>query len=795
MLAVQQALGQTVESQQPVAPAEQLQEVTVTATRRATDISEIPYNISAIGGADLARTATTNLAQLASQIPGFNLEDLGARFSSDAIPIIRGLNASATDRQGLVSEQLPVGTYIGNSPVQGYYPLDDVQRVEILRGPQGTLFGAGALGGAIRIIPNEPQLNTWEADITGTGARLDHSSGTSYTASGLLNVPIGSVAALRITGKYDHQAGFIDQVGILERSGPSLTDPPVLADPGNTLTSSGVYSNEPDFNYTLVRSSRISLLVQPTDDLKVDLAYDYAGFNGVGGPTTNPNFPGGPNPIDPRITFPAGGPYQLIQASTEPYNRKSDLVSADISYDAGFATLSSTSTYYDTDGQTVTDLSYAIFNYEPAFSSYYTGNPVSPRLLWQNVYGDTTHTFSQEVRLVSKTGRNVDYTVGAYYENQRTDLTWNIYDPGLYTYTLSTVPTGGPVIPPASGHGYTQVSAEHFTDKSVFTEATWHIAARLDATVGARLFKQDFSETQDFVDTGYFASAADGVSSNSTSKHVFKANLSYQFIDGHRVYATFSQGFRRGGANAFPTAGVLAESPALSEYKPDEVNNYELGVKGRFPGGARYSFDVFYIDWTNPQIGTSVPNGWAVVVNAPKATSKGVEFELHTPLLISNLEFGVGYTYADATLSESFCLPTGAGGPGIVTPCGLNGASGSQLPGSPRSSGNATLTYNQALGQSGRLVYSLNETYKGSIINTLPVQGFTVKELPAYALLNGSIDWSLDHYSLGIYGTNLTDHRAIYDDNGADPRIVGSLADLRTINRPREIGLRGSYRW
>src|SRR5579862_4294064 len=144
-------------AQQQVDQAGSLQEVVVTASRREQAPEAVPYSLSVVSADQLARTGVTDIASLASQVPGLSLYDLGTRFSGATTPIIRGLNASGAPSGFRTFEQSPVGTYIGNSPIDGYFELDDVQRIEVLRGPQGTLYGAGALGGALRIIPNSPE--------------------------------------------------------------------------------------------------------------------------------------------------------------------------------------------------------------------------------------------------------------------------------------------------------------------------------------------------------------------------------------------------------------------------------------------------------------------------------------------------------------------------------------------------------------------------------------------------------------------------------------------------------------
>lgn len=233
----------------PAPTGNELSEITVTATRRTETLESVPYSISVVTAAQLAQSGVTDLASLANQVPGLSLYDYGTRFSSATPPIIRGINATSSPRGFRSFEQDPVGTYIGNSPVFGYYPIEDISRVEVLRGPQGTLYGAGALGGAVRLIPNSPELGKFSADIEGSGSRLDHSSGTGYSATGVANLPIGDTVAIRVSGKYQYTPGFIDAFGLLSRSNSGLYGVPLLADPGDPVNSPGIYHSENDWNW------------------------------------------------------------------------------------------------------------------------------------------------------------------------------------------------------------------------------------------------------------------------------------------------------------------------------------------------------------------------------------------------------------------------------------------------------------------------------------------------------------------------------------------------------------------
>jgi outer membrane receptor protein involved in Fe transport len=791
-----EAVAQTAPVQ-PMSPANALEEIIVTATRRRSTVEEIPYNISAISGDALARTGTNDLAQLANQMPGFNFEDRGPRFAGSTVPIMRGLNASDTDRPGMVVEQMPVGTYIGNSPTVGFLPLTDLERVEVLRGPQGTLYGAGSLGGAIRLIPNSPKLDEWSGSVEASGTDTAHSADTGYSGSLLLNAPLGPIAAIRISGRYEHQPGFIDQYGILARQGNPITGVPALANPSDVANSPGVYYNKMDANYADVSSGRVSLLLQPSDKLRFELDYNLSYVQGVNGMQDNPSYAGGPAPWDPRITLPATGNYQIVSPTLAPYLRHTNLVNLDASYDAGFATVSSTTTYGETYAVTGSDANALILGLPATYLPYYTGNPINPRYVATMNDTDSENRFTQEVRLVSKPGEHIDYVVGAFYEHDDRKLDWDIYEPGT---TAQTQASGGYVVTTSpDGHTFFEQAPQQFKEEALFGELTWHLTQRWQLTGGSRVFHQTLTQNQDF--TSYIINLTGGnSSSNSISDHIFKLNTSYEFVDHQHLYATFSQGFRRGGVNAFPLSGYYQESPAILDYKPDKADNYEVGAKGEFDNGLRYSADVFYINWKDPQIGISTPNTWPVAVNGKSAVSKGVELEVHTPLFTPKFNLTLGYSYTDAKLTQGFCLPVGdgTGNPNGFIPCGIQGLNGERLPGTTQNSGSATLSYTQSVAQARKIIYTLNADYRGSTLNSLGTiaNNFTPVELPGYTLVNASISESLtQHLRIGLFGSNLFDKRAVLGAPQRGVEFLGNLANAYSINRPREISVHVSYDW
>src|ERR1700722_8544280 len=350
-------VSQAVYSQQAaVAPTDSLAEVVVTATRRAETLEAVPYSISVVSADQLAQAGVTDISSLATAVPGLSMYDYGARLAGATVPIIRGINATGEPTRGVRTfEQAPVGTYIGNSPIDGYFQLDDLKQIEVLRGPQGTLYGAGALGGALRIIPNSPELNNFSGAIEASGGRLDHSDGTPYTVKAMVNLPLGDQLAFRVSGKYAYEPGFVDTYGLFARTNNGLPGLPLLANPADPINSPAIYSDRPDWNFQKTFTGRASLLWKPSDALSAELAVLHSNAHGDGGPQVNPDFPGGVSPLDAATTLPAGGHYREFSQIDQPWSRNTNLTSLDLSYDAGFATVSPTTSYYTTWGSPLVD--------------------------------------------------------------------------------------------------------------------------------------------------------------------------------------------------------------------------------------------------------------------------------------------------------------------------------------------------------------------------------------------------------------------------------------------------------
>jgi iron complex outermembrane receptor protein len=782
--------------------AGELQEVTVTATRRTQTLEAVPYSMSVVSAEKLAESGVTDLASLASDVPGLSMYQYGARFTEATVPIIRGINATGEPTRGFRAfEQAPVGTYIGNSPVDGYFELDDLKQVEVLRGPQGTLYGAGTLAGALRLIPNSPELNTWAGQIEASGGKLAHSDGTPYAVRGLVNIPLGDLLAFRASAKYDYQPGFINTYGLFVRSNNGLSGIPALANPAEPVTSPAIYQDKSDWNYQKTFTGRASLLWKPADAFTAEVAILHSNVQGDGGPQMNPDFPGGVSPLDPATTLPVGGPYREFSQIDQPWSRYTNLTSADLTWDVGFATLSSTSSYYTTSGSVLQDNTYSLGGLASGgYLPYYAGVPTNPRFVYDEVFADSAHTFTEEVRLVSKSApdKMFDYVLGVFYENQTSAGAWTIAVPGTPEYQAAQgcLPNCFFDVGTAPGDvTFQQIDTQNFQDKSVFGELTWHFLPRGQVTVGARHFSQQFTDAQSYDDYNFPTFLPATPHESPASKTVGKVNPSYEYADDQYVYAAWSQGFRRGGANSVPLVGPFAESPLLSTYQPDSTNNYEAGLKGRFSNGLSYTFAIFDIKWDKPQISSSLPSGNLAVYNANTAESKGFEFESSGPLFVPNLVYTVSYAYADAHLTSDFSLPANNGAQtGTIVPGLIHGSSGQQMPGSPKSSASVALHYDLAVAADYDLALAANAVYRSAVpMQLTPSLGVTsVQYSSSYEMVN--VNATLNHkpWRTTFYVTNLFDRENILVPP-TQFNELGNLTNDYIVSIPREVGVRVAY--
>jgi outer membrane receptor protein involved in Fe transport len=770
-----------------------LQEIVVTATRHAETAQSLPMSITAIRGSALANAGITDKVDLGHFIAGVNVTDKGAFGGVNGSSlIIRGLNSDSTSGEFIQSSPIvqPVATYLDNTPIFFNLRLQDLARVEILRGPQGTLYGSGSLGGTIRFVENPPNLEGFDATAEVGASDTAHTHDLNKDVSGMLNIPLSKTFAIRMDAGYTGEAGFIDQPNlyVLNAAGE-----PVAAQPGNLLSPPLTYVAR-GTNSEIYRSARVSALWRPSDAFHADLSYYFQESLADGYPYDAPY-------------------YGLRSLSSSDYTRattddKVDLLALTLNYDMGFATLTSNSSFAKHDNTTAGDVT-SLYDYFPFYASLYGMNP---RVLVTGHQGFHDKPWAEELRLASKSGGRYEWVAGLFYKNETTDILEHDFYPGYLDYFNACVPiygAGDGINPSQCGIGETAYTGDNppnvidgipilkdqayvgdfetkYTELAAFGEFTWHFASAWSLTGGMRLFRQTVAQSQQ---TGLLFDGPAYVANESRSdvwrKALWKINVAYHFNHSNLAYATWSQGFRRGAVNALPpneAAVGYVTPPALYKVAPDTVDNYEIGLKGTLAGRLRYSAAVYDMEWHNVQQSAFLtPLALPGAINVGNAYSRGFETELYA-LLTEHLTGQLDYTY-DATKLTSY---SGISILGLTVP---PPPPGSQLPGTPKNSLAIGLKYGDFPVGPGTIRFAVNAYYRSAI---LPALSATIPTAPGYTMLGARVTYQQTHWQATLYGENLTNTLGV--NSYTDPVQWGQYYQA-LVSRPRTIGLTITYRF
>lgn len=752
-----------------------LEEVRVTATRRDESILDIPYNISAVSGASIEAALITDQAELLRSIAGVGIIDRGYRNSGTVNTIrIRGLNVDSSIVGDFATASAPtVSTYVNDTPVFANFVLKDLERVEVLRGPQGTLYGSGSLAGTVRYIMREPRFDEVSGKVSGGFSRTDGSDGWNWTTDGMLNLPLADTLALRVVaGKNDYD-GITDykNVYVLDNSGVPVA-------PGGVLAPDAVYRDVEDADDVDIWFARAALRFQPNDRFDATLSYHTQSDDIGGRRGTTPGSNG------------AGEPYgdnELGSVQLEPSSRDIDLTSLEADIDLGFATLTSSTSYYEHSGDSVSENTgfYAQLGWLAAFYYNY------PRPMASAVRGYDDKSFIQEVRLVSNTEGAFDYLVGAYYQDQTIKSSQDSFLLGFKNWADAAFGPGVVI----DDQDFLYRRTEDFRDVSLYGELTWHIADTVHLTGGVRYFdnKSDIDTFQQISFYDGFRPSAEASFSRDDSDALFKINLSWDMNENTLVYGTVSEGYRRGGANAVPTVGFFAEDPAWQLYDADTVVNYELGIKGS-RGPHTYTAALFYVDWNEVQLNSATTN-WAffAVQNGDEATSQGLELEVSGPLT-EGLTYTLGYAYVDAELSADLL----SADPAVTAPVATDGT---RLPGAPEHSLNMTLNYTRALTGDMNWTTRVDAYYQSSSENSISPSVRFAETLDGFQLWNLTTGVSTARWDVSLFAKNLFNEEGVtgtYKEEymGTDPtqNYFGNGAK-DVISLPRTVGLAATYRF
>jgi iron complex outermembrane receptor protein len=593
------ALMTTAAAAQTAQSAQQVGEVVVTAQKRSERLLSVPAPVTALGGQELTRTAAVRLEDYAARVPGLNLN---SDRDGETQIILRGITTGS-----VVSST--VATYIDDTPygsstsfaLGGELTPDldpsDLQRIEVLRGPQGTLYGASALGGLLKFVTTPPSLTAYAGRLEVDGSTVDH-GGQGYGVRGMVNLPlINDELALRVSGYDRRDPGYIDD--------PQL--------------------GRHDLNTTQVDGGRAALLWRPNNQLSVTATAVLQDLDGNGTADEDVNVG-----ADGKSLTPAAGDLQQIRYTGEPLHVRYRLYSADVAYDLGWATLTSI-TSYSTLAQRQTFDQTSLFG---ALGTAILGIPNFGTSVGSVLNQDK---WTQEVRIASATGQKLEWQGGFFFtqEHSRRDEPSDSFD------TVTGTALATPLLFFASLNS-------HYTEYAGYGDLTYHFTPKFDVLGGVRYSSnsQRFALAEDGLLAGG-PSAQQGTSSDNSVTYLVTPR--YRIDPDNMIYARVASGYRPGGPNA-PSPGDVAAGVPVA-YRPDTLTNYEVGYKSSlFDHLLTLDLSAFYIDWKNIQIETDFGG---VTSNGNGGTARSDGFEAAAVLTpMHGLTISGTLAYTDAQLTQ-----------------------------------------------------------------------------------------------------------------------------------------------
>jgi outer membrane receptor protein involved in Fe transport len=801
------------------------EEIVVTATARNTSVQDIPYNISAISGTAMEQQNIVNQYDLLRSMHGISVIDRGYRNAGTVNNIvIRGLNVDTGSNGDIQLNAVPtVATYVDNTPMYGNFLLKDIERVEVLRGPQGTLYGSGSLGGTVRYISNKPDSEEFDAKVSLDYGQVSGSDGDQMAGDVMLNVPLGDKAAVRVNVSKIDNDGVIDYVNAYQLNsfgeplidvGGTCTDPRTATD-NDKLYGLGCFHEVKDADTVEIDYARVAFRIEPTDNFSAQLAYqrqeDDIGARRA--TSLGDNSDNGQVAVGDPLYF-AYGDDDSGQLLLEPSSREVELTALDLEFDFGFATFTSTTSAMTHVGEGASDNGGLWASGGRDWNwLLYGGEWPRPAQRAERGYDDDT--FVQEFRLVSgEREGNVDWLVGAFYLDQDVDVWQLSYNPGMQVFNDACRATADPICTtggiyggfwPRSYPDLTEIDLDYkrniqYEEMAIYGELTYHFSDTFRLTGGFRWFED---ETINNSHLGYplvvgWTVTPSPEETTSNDDTLFKLNASWDLANDKMIYATYSEGYRHGGAQAVPDGDAVPPDPfgepnasAIRTFEADTVTNYEIGLKGR-TGNMSYTLSAFHVDWDNPQLNTVTQiYSFYIATNGDKASTEGIEAELEG-YINESFHYRIGYTYVRAELDKDFISPqTG----GLVAP------SGSQLPGAPSNVLSFNLDKSWHMGGDKDLILGLNGYYQSDSENYITKISNLSETFPAFWLMGANATLAAENWSAMLYVKNITDESgatggfpsAHYGaDTGTFERWYGN-SNRQFIVQPQTVGLKFTY--
>ena len=743
----------------------QLQEIVVTAEKRVSTVQQVPLSVTAITGDQLDHRGMATLEDVATQTPGISMKQFSpgeTEYEMRGLPSSGGASATV----GLYLNEIPM-----SAPAQSFQgkplidpSLFDLDRVEVLRGPQGTLYGAGSEGGTIRLITALPAFDRFRAASQTTLSNTAN-GGFNWAQSGMVNLPLDDHSlALRLVGTAAYNSGWIDRVVLNPFPIGAAGTCGWLECTRGDVANAPVASRETKTNWERLRGGRAELKYQPTDALTVDAFFMYQGIQSGAFPQVDASGVS----IDQLVH------YQPNNLGT-PFSDSFRIWGLNVTYDLGFAQLTSASSTWNHDSWFVADDS----ELGQILIGTYFGLP-TPETYTQWVE-DYTEQTSQELRLASHNDGPFQWLVGGFFSRFESIASATAGNP-----VLANLSTGGPAANP-TGIGFDQRDPYLIKQYAAFTEETYAFTPTLKATIGARYFRYSTNLRADI--SGLFAPSGNATptlssTSVSSSGATPKVDLSYQPSRDLTIYAQVSKGFRPGGVNYPPPAG-LCPGQNLT-YAPESIWNYEVGEKARFANGrVVLNADLYYIRLHNAQQSLTLPCTYVFSTNVGDGESYGPELELSAQLT-DELSVSIAGTYTTAHIVKIDPALAGStiGATELLVP-------GIPLLNVPQYTVSEAIDYGLKLADGIKLSGRVSATSTGPTYDV----NYFVERLPPFTIVDARLGLSRGPWEGVLFAHNLTNKIAKLTINTLTYYAPEPAIDFPAVTTPRTVGLQVNYRY
>jgi iron complex outermembrane recepter protein len=782
-----------------------LEEIVITASKRASTVQETPISVTAVSAEEISDRGITSFVELAQSIPGISMRTSG---SGQTEFEMRGLQSSG-------GSSSTVGFYLDETPLSspasaqnGKVVIDpnlyDLARVEVLRGPQGTLYGSGSMGGTVKLVPHAPELGVFDASGETVVSNTSSGGSINVAQNGMVNLPLGDTAAIRAVGSLSETSGWVQRIVIQDGQFPPGTST-VRGD----VAAAPVAADYQGSNASTLESARMSFLWHPSDALSIEALLMYQ-LSKQDGPSATDS--SGINPV-------VSGPEAHYEAydTPEPYYDRFTLGSIKIGYQFdGFSLTSATGNWnrnsfisQDSSEENETANGLGTNGYDVSQGGLGPNSPAT----WERDY---THQISEELRIQSTNDSAFQWLAGGFYS--KLDTTWGMSSNQPEALTvIETVPNFGGT---PNTVLFDAIEPATISQNAFFGELSYKFDSGFKVTAGLRRYSYTTTQTDNeggaelgglpgqYPMVGTFTSKASGVTP--------KVDLSYAPTKDFMIYTTAAKGFRPGGVNQFlptnnvglgpyvegvlqckyyptacPATGVANPNapyvPSPQTFGADSVWNYELGEKAQFlDRRVTFNADIYYENWSNPQLLTNAA-GFGYTVNGSAAHIYGAEAEFKA-LLTPELTASVNLSYDHARFQDN------------------NLASGyqaeMQVPDTPQVTSGQTLTWKHPVNSEFTVVAVLDNYYVDSRIDIpyglgLSVFGGTqasIVHLAPYDLTNLRVGVEKSTWNVFVFANNLFNKQVLLDPQ---PQIDLALLTFQryTVNQPLTVGVDINYKF